>query len=675
MRLVAIASLLVLCQDDPAKKRLEALAGPDVRAAFAAAEELQRTAGPDLLPEVLRVFKTADPRRATPAARVLECLAGPDLVPEMLDLLSKEPDRVASIASLLEMLADPRAEAALLPFLKPDRKDVAYPVLAALGTCGGKDSIAAIRAFRAAVGEPRLEEYALRQLIHLRDAGAARDVCAAAAAEKIELRNWKGDLARLGDRSILPDLLTLVRDPKTKVEPRKAALELVGILGTAEHVPLLIEPLGDRRFAEAAAAGLEARADPRAAAPLVKAMQGAPWGMPFARAVAAAPSPDAEGPLLEILNDREAYPRTFHDAVRLSVRVATPKLKATLVDLLVQGLDRDLALEVAPLVTPADHERLRAGVREGGDRGLACTLALASRGDPESVRTYVEHVAERRVQDIFVNRRQGTDTQPARSALEIFTAPPPGLLEAVTEQFGRKPHWTGAEFLALQGKGDGRKQLLEELADATDREKGRLNRALLAIREPTVVASLLKAYEGYRQDDEEERGVARAMSDEDAARVRETVRSGRLKYPQGLLRILSFRDDRESVPIFRREVRSRSAQAFGTGPLCLSLARMKDTESRPVFVRMLRDLNPARRALGARCLALLGDRTAIPALAPLLGDLQPEWMADGRIDGLARIPRVCDTAAESIAILAGLTLEGSPDERVKAAAERAARER
>ena len=89
------------------------------------------------------------------------------------------------------------------------------------------------------------------------------------------------------------------------------------------------------------------------------------------------------------------------------------------------------------------------------------------------------------------------------------------------------------------------------------------------------------------------------MSDEDAAKVRETVRSGRLKYPQGLLRILSFRDDRESIPLFRREVRSRSAQAYATEPLALALARMKDAESKHVFVRMLRDLGSNRRALGA----------------------------------------------------------------------------
>ncbi len=664
MKSLAIASLLLLpAQDEAATKRLEALAGKDARAAWEASGELCRSIDPALLPEVLRVFKSVPPRSAGPVTRVLECLAGPDLVPELLELLAKEPARAPSVANVLEMLADPRAEAALLPLLSPERRDAAYAVAGALGTCGGKDSIEALRKRRSEFGDPKFEDSCLRELVGLRDPAAARDVLEAARAGRIELRNWKGDLARLGDRGIVPDLVALIRDPATKIEPRKAALELVGILGTEEQVPFLIEFLPDRRYAEAAAAGLEARADPRATGPLARSLQGAVWGGPFVRAILAAPSPEAEAPIFEMLDDREGYPRTSFDAARVAVRLGTPKLKAKLVDLLAQGwLDLELALATAALLEPADLERLRKS------RGIYVPLALAARGDPDGLKKYVADVAERRVQDIVVRQRRGTNVQPTRGALEIFRTPPPGLLAAVHEEFGRRPEWTaGAEFLALHGNDAGRKRLLEEFGKDSGRDKDRLARALLGIGERAAVQHLLKAYEIYREDEEEERRIAKAMSDEDAAAVREFLRSGKRAYFQGLLRILAFRDDREAIPLFRRELRSRSADAHSTGPLAIALARMKDAESAHVFRRGLRDLVPARRAHAARCLGLLGDKSAIPALAPLLDDLEPQRPPDASAKEVERIPRVCDAAAEAIGFLAGIPLEGTPEERVRAA--------
>jgi hypothetical protein len=163
------------------------------------------------------------------------------------------------------------------------------------------------------------------------------------------------------------------------------------------------------------------------------------------------------------------------------------------------------------------------------------------------------------------------------------------------------------------------------------------------------------------------------MTDADAAKVREVLRAGTLKYPWGLLRLLAYRDDRETIPHFRREARSASSGAYPIDPLFEALARMKDAETAHVHRRKLRDLVPERRAHAARCLGLLGDRAAVRDLAPLLGDLQPERMAGSEDDPFERIPHVCDAAAEAVAALLGLTLEGTPEERVKAAAKAAGR--
>jgi hypothetical protein len=97
-----------------------------------------------------------------------------------------------------------------------------------------------------------------------------------------------------------------------------------------------------------------------------------------------------------------------------------------------------------------------------------------------------------------------------------------------------------------------------------------------------------------------------------------------------------------------------------------ALATLKAPGARIDFVRMLRSNSPAKRALGAECLALRDDRESAVDLSRLLDDYEPIVRRAGDAEETDR-GRVCDAAATAIGRLLSQPLPASRPERLKAA--------
>ncbi len=335
----------------------------DLATAHAAAAAIARADEALALRETRRRFLQGPDALARQVAPLLAELGSPDLTPDLAALLRADPSRASDVVSLLEKIGDERAEEALIEWLP--RAPVPYGVLRTLSLLGGPRAAAAIRRYRDGLdaGDSN-RRWATQALARLREPGLSREL--------LDDPPWDADLARLGDRTILDEVVARVRGGRLKIQDRKRALELIGILGGEAHVGLLVEHLKEDRFKEAAAAALAEIGDPRAARPLVEALSTASYGAPFVQALARLPLSDAEAPLLALLDDPEENPGVMPDAIALAGRAGGPRMKERLAALMTGrawSSARVAARALGPLLTAEERDALAARPPEKDARG------------------------------------------------------------------------------------------------------------------------------------------------------------------------------------------------------------------------------------------------------------------------------------------------------------------
>jgi HEAT repeat protein len=629
-----------------------------------AATALADADDPAIAKELLKAFRSATPELSSRLVPTVGRALGAEGTPELLELLKSDPARERAAVAALAACADARAEAALLEVLPRLEKDDFYTAVRTLGLIGGATSVAGIRKVRDGLPEadPR-REYCVRALLRLRAPGIAAEYVAQLREGKAQVALYDHRLLALGDRSVGPALAAWAKDKAAKRDGRKEAIGLLGLLGGPEHFELLLELLQDETLEGAAAKALGELGDPRAARPLAEVLKQREHGGEVAKALLALPGPlkDLDEPLLEMLNDPEGHRFVVQDALRLVARAPGPRVKAKALEYLAgkvkgfYGLDR-VAWDLLPLVQPSDREKLAGG-------GAAAKIALASLGEDAAVKEFVRLAAR---------REAGNRDDYERNVLFRFPAPPQGLLEAVEAAFKADPKWfEGAEFLAHHGKREGIEVLREKSRGGQGWESRRAARALLALGERPAVAELLAKYEVFNVDPEEESTLAAAMDEEAAARLREIAWANlRTNHPAG--RVLARRADRAMMPLYRTVLRAEYgdnevSEQMNDGEMAVALAKLGAKDVMPVFLRWLRSDAASRRALASRCLAILGDRAAIPAIVPLLDDLGLIRPSDGRMDREAPIVRVREAAADALEVFASRKFEGTPAARAAAA--------
>jgi len=678
-RRLALRLFIQVRPPEPAKL-VPFLQSPDDTLALSAVMALSPMGDPAVAREILKTFKSVPPAAAVRMASAVRQAANPDWVPELIELLKSDPERIPATAQVLEGVADSRAESALIGLLDRLKDNDLYGLIRALSFIGGAESVAAIRKYRDALPEgDKRRGWCLDALARLRAAGISREIVSEARAGKIDFPLYDEKLEALGDRSIVPELAAWAKDKSLKLQPRKAVIELIGVLGDGSQVEFLLECLKDERLEDSAARALGALGDPRAARPLANLLKESEFGHAVSRALLHLPAPlkDVDAPLLEILNDPEGHAFVVNDAVRIAVRSASPPLKSKLMELVTKGGERlygreKTAWEILPLLHPEDRDALAKGRSSANrDARAAATVALASLGDAEAVKEFVKLAA---------NQDVGDRNDFEHNVLMRFPSPPQGLLEAVEAAFRANPKWfEGAEFLAHYGRKDGLDLLKEQARGNRSWVAKRAARALLRLGERSAIPEVLRKYEAFHSDPEEETILAAALDEESAARLREIAWSHlRSNHPAG--RILARRADRAMEPLFRAVVRSgwgdnEVHEQSNDGEMAVALAKLGAAGAKPVFLRWLRSGAASRRALAARCLAILGDRASIHAIAPLLDDLGAIRQTQDDEKRQVPVTRVRQVAIDAIESLAGVKFSGAPSERVAAAKEWYARER
>lgn len=656
----------------PAPEKLAPfLKDPDAELALAAAGALSWTGDPAAEKAVFEAFKAAAPEAAIRMTYSAANAVGAEATPELVKMIEQDPARARAAAVVLQAVGDARAEPALLALVDGAEEKELWGRLEALSLIGGEATIARLREYAKGLPEgDRRRPWVRRALVRLRAPGIAGELLAGARAGREKLAYLKDELEALGDRSIVPELVRWSRDPKAKADERKAAIELLGAFGGPLDV--LVEHLADERLEEAAARALGELEDPRAARPLAESFKTAEFGHAQGRALLLLPGPleGIEDPILDVLNDPEGHSFLLSDAVKIAARTGSPRLKEKLLWLLTQeGVlipREEIALALVPRLAAADRERLVRG-RSSKVFGAAeaCMVALAGMGDADALQEFVKRAAQGRFRDpmdVTVN------------PLRRFPVEPPGLVEAVEAQFRANPSWLdGAEFLSFYGKREGLELLKRETA--TRGWKGeRAGRALLRLGERSVIPDLLLRYEGFHYDPEEEKVLAAALDEEGAARLRLSAWSRRAQVNHPSARILALRGDREMLPFFLRHLRrepvdNEVSNQANDGPFALCLAKAGAPGMKPILLRWLRSTAASRRALAARCLGILEERSAIHAIVPLLDDLG-EIRRDPQEEKRAeRARRVREDAVEAIERLSGQKFPGAPAARAAAARE------
>ncbi len=649
---------------------LPLLADKDPAVARAAAEALRRVARPEMKAGILDAFRSADPASAAALAPLAASVAGPEDAPALLELLKADPSRQRPVLEVVRSTADERAEPALLALLAEAGGRDPRPLLEALQLVGTAASIGPVRKLRDTLpaGDPGRE--ACRQaLLALRDPGLAAEI----PAGREEVRSAAGDLARLGAVDAAPAIAERLRG-RLKVEERNRLIELLGALGGPDAFDRIVPYLDDERHADAAALGLLLLGDPRAAVPLARALRTAGPRSAVARALLHLP-PSAEGveePLLEILEDPQGH-ECVEDAFRVAARTGSPRLKARALAFVaesrvVSSRTSGALWDLLPSLGPADREfLLRAREKSKVRQGALLTLALAATGDPDALRGAID--------DLLRRRHPLRHPRDPGRWIEL-----PGLKDAMEEAFRTNPSWVeGAEWLAAHGSRTGAELLLDLARKPGPNRRALSAPALLHLGGPEAI----EAYVSFSVNlawgpvpDPHEESAARALGEDSVALLRERIALPTLN--PAALRLLALRGDPVALAFFRstlRPSRPGAAQSPHEQAAAAAFARAGERSLRPDFLRMLRSSSPRRRVLGARCLGLLGDRSAIHALAPLLDDRQIEINPSWHELDLAPIePRVCDAAADAIEALLVRTFEAAPARRIEALKDWYARE-
>lgn len=647
-----------------AKILLPFLESPDPVTARRAVAALARVDEPRALKEGLRLLKEGPDDVARAMALPIADFGSSDLTPELVGLLKSHPGRAGAVIELLQKIGDERAEEPLIGLLPSCGEKDLYGLVQTLSLIGGTKAVAALRASRDALpAEDEKRRWFTDALVRLRDPAAARELLSAGS--------WGDELKRLGDRSILEELVARVREGKLKIRDRNAALELIGLLGSKDHVDLLVGHLKDDRFRESAAEALGEIGDPRAARPLAEALRDAEQGMAIAEALERLPLAGAEATLLEILEDPEGHEGVMAEAIRLAGRLGGAKVKEKLSRLVEEkDLARRLwslpaARALGPLLGPDDQARLRPGAASMP----AVALALALSGDAGGSRACAAAARAGRIQD------------EVRGGNALFSLRPESKewMGAVEAEFKGNPNWLdAAEFLAHRGNGAGRGLLTGILGTRDSWTRTRAAAALAALGDPAGVEYFLAGAETYSWVPATERVFAKALDATGTERLRLLAWS-QSSLNQVPARVLAFRRDGAMVPLFRSSLRrdhidNEAGAQSNTPSMAEALAALGRKEMKSSFLQMLRSRAPGKRALGVRCLVMLEGRGAVPALVPLLDDGDELPVEPGARVAVAfglpaeeRPGRVRDTAVRAIEGLAGRRFEGTPREQIEAA--------
>ena len=623
------------------------------------------------LKEALRILGEGPDDAARQMGSVIRELGTEALTPELLRILGKHPNRVSTIANVLSVLGNKSAEDALIPFIKTAGETDLYRICDTLSQLGGKKSIGAIRALMESLpeGDKKHSGY-VRMLVRLRDPKIA--------AEVVAQGKWFRELHYLGDRKILDLLVRGVKERKFKLRPRASALELIGLLGTPEDVPLLLEHLNDDRFREQAARGLAALGDPKTARPVADALRSATLGDRHVKALLGLPLENVEEPILEILDDPSGHTRAVGSAIWVARRSMAPVLRKKLLALITNTESRfgwivAAARAVAPHLDQADRKLLRSKLSSDHRyvrAGSAMTLGMA--GDAKGLVKYIQAVREERL--VYSGRTEN---------LLFAMDPEPAKLEAAVEQeFGKNPEWFGgAEFLAHRGNPKGKDLLVRMMASRSSVSRDRALEALVVLVHPPALEAHLRRYETYKYEPDREKLLARVADKETLERLREMTWFQLSQINQAPARVLAYAKDESMVWIFRRTLRrdnidNNPGGQSNTSSAARALAALGRKDVTGDFLRMLRSRAARKRALGIECLVTLGDRRFVRPLVPLLSDVEEVEIPSGAhrfrspvfvIPEEPRIVRVRDLATRAIEKLSGQTFKGTPRERAEAA--------
>ena len=623
-----------------------------------------------VLPEALKILRDGADPQANYVSWMMRGIALSEQTPALVEFIRNKPARAHLIVTILRKIGDGRAEEPLLAFLPKCEEKHLYGLINTLGLLGGKESIETIRSYRDGLAEDdRNRRWCNQVLVKLRDPKVSHDIIAGG--------KWSDELHRLADARMVPELVRGVKEGKFKLREKKSALELIGLLGSGDHVDLLLPYLKDDRFSGPVALGLAELGDPRASGPLAEALRMGTVGRGGGKALHLLPLSEVEELILQILDDPRGHPLA-EDAIWIARRIGGAKVREKLIAIIADAKNTPL------LSLPA--VRALSGRLDGDDRvalrrlissknwrvrNLAA-MALGTSGDRQGLEKFVIAVREHDI---------STYQSDLKNMLFAMDPEPPNLAAEVAREFQEHPDWfDGAEFLAHRLNPAGRALLVKEMGSTWGDIRGRAMQALLALGDVRAVDAFVIRYESYHWEPEREKQLARVIKGEALDRLRAMAWTQRLQN-QNPARVLAYRRDPEMVPIFKKMVRSdglnnQPDSQSNVGAMARALAVLGRSEMTIDFMRMLRSDEVRKRALGAECLAILGDPAAAQAIEPLLRDLceipRPSLIeVDGASTSIQswapEIVRVRDVATRAIEKLANRTFTGSPRERSRAA--------
>jgi len=667
-----------------------------------AGKQLVYRGNPSIVPDMLEAFLKQDGSLQEMPIRLLTIFGSADLTPSLVEALAVKEDRPREAVQALLAIGDSRAEKDLLKRLR-ESPDYATIVLETLSLIGGEETLAELRQRAADPGTPAYYRAAVAEArLRMRDPQLPRDLLAAPERSITESMRLGRALARMGDASVLPDLVKMVEDPKASVHDRNAAIRVIGILGNRDHTPLLADCLQDARVAGTAAEALAEIGDPASSAPLAEALRSAVMGDGFARALLIVPLQNIEGPILEILKDPQGHRMTINHALRVASRIGGTKVRDEALALLTaKGHhfydDFEVARVLVPLLEAKDSRKLSRSSSPDAppEEGSAASARLAARaalGHKESREKFVRGL-------VGMGRSLRYRDENGMEAVHPLLRYPGKLEDLVPEVravFKENPQWSaGAQFLARWGHEDGVDLLKSEAAAKKLYWQG----VLPELAAPIVWRLMSEDWMTVAGDGELER-IGSAMPETIVKSMRETVlaeatdaqaqsqdqrahpgnghRNGMtmnsLELGAGIrMGFFAVQGDPVFENLYRWQLRMRlndDSPGFTVAASAVALAKLRAADMKPTFLRMLRSAAPSKRVLGCRCLGILGDSRSIRDIAPLLDDHERFEEIPARFDLIpldGRLtPRVCDSAADAIEILSRQKFPGARAERIAA---------
>ncbi|HKS16119.1 MAG TPA: hypothetical protein VJU16_02345, partial [Planctomycetota bacterium] len=294
---------------------------------------------------------------------VLAILGSPDQTPVLLEILEASGRGFYGVSEVLNAVGDSRAEKAILKRLESDGENRGM-WFKPLSNVGGELALEALRKEAADPAAPAwLWNYATQGRMNLRDPRLPADLVAVSGRDRHVFKSVYRGLARMGDRSVVPELAKRLEDPNARPEDRLAALQVIALLGTREQVPVVVKCLEEKALAATAADALAEFGDPSAAAALAVALKHDQVGKAFARALMHIPPEGVESHVMEVLDDPAGHRMSFIHAVAVAGRLKSDRVRKRLVALLMDLEPRlydgfEVARAVVPMLGKGDLRQL-----------------------------------------------------------------------------------------------------------------------------------------------------------------------------------------------------------------------------------------------------------------------------------------------------------------------------